>query len=86
MTGIAARIASAVSLASLLPITANAGPAVDLAAASLTAGSTGRAIQHNAGCALRHDDVAADKTTLFIKLGDSFDCAVGAALPAQITR
>ena len=87
MTGRAARIASAVLLASLLPLAANAESVIQVSevrGAAITAGSTGPTISHTA--IIRRDvDVAAHKNTLNVPTGGSFICAAGAVVPAQIT-
>jgi hypothetical protein len=83
MTGRAARIASAVLLASLLPLAANATSEVRGAAAD-AAGSTGPTINQTA-IVQRDADVAAHKNTLNVSPGGSFIRAAGAVVPAQIT-
>jgi hypothetical protein len=89
MTGRAVRIASAVLLALLVPLTANAASEVPVLATHVaavldTAGSTGSQVNHT-GITQRDANVAADKNTSNVPTGGSFICAAGAVVPAQIT-
>ena len=78
------RIASAVLPASRLSITANASSVASLASVSRTAGMTGPALQHIAGCVSRRDHVAAEGITYVNRGASSFDCAFGGDLRAQL--
>ena len=88
MTGRAARIASAVLLASLLPIAASTESVIQVSevrgAAVNTAGSTGLTINQTT-IMQRDANVAADNNTSNVPTGGSFIRAAGAVVAARIT-